>query len=1515
MRQFCRLLLLVTLAAVAVPPVEGQVVSWPFPDRGVHTPVSGDITIPSRWRAMNSPYVVTRDVYVYSTLTIEPGTVIKFATGTSLTVRTGGTLTANGTTSQPIIFTSIKDDSAGYDTNIDEGASSPAPGDWARLAIEGHRDVDGVHQAFGSLTNVVIRYGQLVSVRFSAPVLRDLDVSSMSLDGLYLDTPPRVPYVLERLRFTNNKHHLYLYAVPSSTTIRDSIFRGATGLSAIDAAENTAASLIGNSIDDNGGPLGNLFAAIKVYGSPLVLRYNSITNNRNSQGVSRAIDSCCTTVDARNNWWGSTSGPEVQYQAETGGGSQITQYVQYDDWLGKSWIEEHKKGSFPWTLKAGAGTDVATGNFVLTERDLSISTIGFPLEITRTYNNKLAGNTLSDMGVGWTWSYGTKLETNVDTHGVVWERADGAKSYFKRLPDGTFAGEEGIFEKLVWDASIGSYRLTFKDQSVWLFDASGKLTRQLDQDGNVTVISRDGSGRIVTITEPTGRTLTFGYNGAYISRITDPLGRTYDYARGGNNAITSVTKRDGSGVLFATCIYGYTGPASAMTSLTDCDGNVLTQTFDSVNRVTTQRFNGNNQIRFVYGPGSDSWTGLWFPQYTTGVFDTRNRAHVYSYTSSNKVFEHLREQSIIGGQYYWYTEDRWSYTHYLAGTHTDIEGRQTLRVYDWANGNVKQLTEPGGRTTSYQYDGWNNRISASDNLARTTRYEYDAEQHLTKTIDPLGHETVTTYYANGLPQTVTDPRGNTTTYTYDTWGYLASSTNALGETTRFVHDAAGRRLSETNAAGESTSFFYDGRDNVRRVSNAFGDTQTFYDGFGRKTQVIDAEGRATTWLYDDTRNALWKTIDAKGGTVELLRDFYAGNVVEVRDPKGHATNFTYDDFNRRTSETDANGRTTRIEYFPSGRIARSIDAAQAATTYEYDYPGQLTRVNYPDGAVAQFAYDGVGNRTSMTDWTGTTNWTYDELDRVRRVTRTSWAVPLDYVYDDAGNLSSIVYEDAKPVRYRYDRANRLISVIDWQGRTTTYRYDLAGRIAGYTYPNGVAAAQTYDGIGRVRRLDYSRGNLTIGTFDYDYDRVGNRRWKRRTDGLFESYEYDELYRLTRATYPNGDTTSYTYDAAGNRLTSTSNGFVQSYAYDNADQLLGYSWDANGQLAGTPDKSYTWDARHKLARMIDQIGATDFVYDADGDRIRATRAGRTTNYAVNSVPKHAEVVMEQTNGVTTYHVYGHDLLYSIENGTPHYLHNDALGSVAAVSNDAGNRESTFEYDVFGLGRNGSGGFYWPSHRFTGEEQEPQNLTYLRARYYDPHTARFLSRDPFPIDAMDTQSVNRYAYVKNNPTNYVDPSGEWGLRSLLDGTRARLQNLRDRVVARVYTEPVRKIQTSLNIYKEVARGNVGAGASDAKRHAEAARRTTQEVGLGTALLLGTGNEVVALGLGRNGPAESLMDLYNNTVGMVAGARGRDAVDDRWLLVLPQGYVDFDRQTWQVFNLLMLGPVPTAVRYGTR
>lgn len=100
--------------------------------------LSGTISSNMRWRGWKL-YHVTGDLTVASgvTLTIEPGAVVKFDAGRSLTVAGGATLDAQGTRAQPIVFTSIKDDGHGGDTNGDGDKTQPQPGDWARINANG----------------------------------------------------------------------------------------------------------------------------------------------------------------------------------------------------------------------------------------------------------------------------------------------------------------------------------------------------------------------------------------------------------------------------------------------------------------------------------------------------------------------------------------------------------------------------------------------------------------------------------------------------------------------------------------------------------------------------------------------------------------------------------------------------------------------------------------------------------------------------------------------------------------------------------------------------------------------------------------------------------------------------------------------------------------------------------------------------------------------------------------------------------------------------------------------------------------------------------------------------------------------------------------------------------------------------------------------------------------------------------------------------------------------------------
>ena len=346
--------------------------------RAIQTEVSGSITTNTTWAIGGSPYIVTANIVIYAPaiLTIEPGVIVKFQPNTSLSAYYNATLNATGTSAAPIIFTSIKDDSVAGDSNNDGDQTQPTAGDWGTLGIEGWNSGTAITPAYGSLNFAQIRYGTRLSVCFSKPSISDSTITYMTGDGLYLDTPAAGAYTIERLNISYAPRLINLYSVPSSVTIKDSILRHSSFMGVI-AANNSAARLTNNSIDLNSEP--GFYAAIKTYGSPLVLRYNSIALNRRADGNSRGIDAGGSTVDARENWWGSVSGPEVNGQAETGGGSWITTNVTYGNWLGKTYEAEHKQGNYPWSIKEGYGVDVSNGNVLVQQTDLEIATIRFPL--------------------------------------------------------------------------------------------------------------------------------------------------------------------------------------------------------------------------------------------------------------------------------------------------------------------------------------------------------------------------------------------------------------------------------------------------------------------------------------------------------------------------------------------------------------------------------------------------------------------------------------------------------------------------------------------------------------------------------------------------------------------------------------------------------------------------------------------------------------------------------------------------------------------------------------------------------------------------------------------------------------------------------------------------------------------------------------------------------------------------------------------------------------------------------
>ncbi|MEW6745504.1 MAG: RHS repeat-associated core domain-containing protein [Planctomycetota bacterium] len=672
-------------------------------------------------------------------------------------------------------------------------------------------------------------------------------------------------------------------------------------------------------------------------------------------------------------------------------------------------------------------------------------------------------------------------------------------------------------------------------------------------------------------------------------------------------------------------------------------------------------------------------------------------------------------------------------------------------------GNKTAVTNGKGYTTVYVYDENSNLIRVEEPEGRVTQYGYDELNRRTSVIDGNGHETISWYDNADRLERSSDAEGNEWTYEYDAHGNMTRETSPCGITLTHEYDALNRRTKSEDELGYTSTSAFDKRGGLTSQTDPNGNTTQYgYDGLGRLVSVLEPDDPA----------------DPNDGGLTQYQYDEAGNLTQIKDANDHIVSTrAYDEMNRLLVSTDALSNSFQYAYDPVGNQISVTDAKGETTTITYDAENRLVRFDYPDTTHVTYTFDDNNNLSEMSDWVGSSTFTHDDLDRFLSSTD-AYGKTVQYGYDLVGNRTSLTYPDGKQVTYAYDMADRLTTITNWAaGGETRYTY-CGTRLETVTYPNGVVESRGYDDAGRLTSIDTldSLGSLLLH-LAWARDGVGNPTSLTETGTLEPTLEY-------------------------------ASGFNVDYRYDGDNRLLdsrqvgrpGATGAAQSTAAGPPPPSgrstYEHDPNGNLTRRIVLGVTTEFSYDDDehlvsqatggrtiqhvydgvGNRIARVENGVAKRYVVDRSRSMSHVLCEtdEAGTISAYYVHGPQIVAGIgADGSEHYYHANDIGNVLALTDRNGQITDRYGYTPFGLlwGREGATGNPFTYVGALGVMEEADGLYFMRARFYDPETGRFLGKDPVEGALTAPQGLHRYVYGENDPVRMLDPTGKF-LREIID-----------------------------------------------------------------------------------------------------------------------------------------------------
>lgn len=893
-------------------------------------------------------------------------------------------------------------------------------------------------------------------------------------------------------------------------------------------------------------------------------------------------------------------------------------------------------------------------------------------------------------------------------------------------------------------------------KTVESYDSSGRLAQRVfakdTADERIYRYSYSSDGELTSETTPSGASISYRHDSrGNLTYLATPGRSIYRFEYNDQNLLTRTFNPAGN---ISTSEYDTDG---ILVKSTDYDGKVTSLEHNSEG-VLTSRTDPNGQksgLSSSYSYGSSELL-----QSTT---DTRGKTTSYSYDSARnpvKITDPLGNETEFS--YQRNNPELISGIRYENGSTEEFS-------YDGA-GRLTESVAKDGTKIQYSYDSMDNPLTVTTSHG-TTSYEYDANQRLISTTNPKDSKTSYEYNGTGLLKKVTLPNGKSTLKEYSTDGLLSADVDAAGNRTLYGYGLDGRLEKITDPSGGVTRLVYDKLGNITQKVTPSGIwTNYSYSPAGKLKSMDEKSLRKTAYSYDDSGN-LTRTTYADG-TTELRSYDSEGNLKSVTDREGELTAYGYDGLNRATKEIRADQSEVAYSYDSSSNLISTDYGSGQVYENSYNLKDQLLESTTPEGLTTEYSYSPSGDLTSRGSPQDKVSYGYNGYGEVTSIDYPS-GTTVDYSYDGLGDIQKVKLGADTLADYSYDDRYNRTGVSYGNGTTETTEFDALNRAKKIMVSNGsgelYGRSLDFDADSRISKAVASFGGTVTQDKSYQYSDFGTiRSSKDELSNVAQSHGYDLLNNLQSI-----GANSFSYDGSSSRLSqATVDGVTQSYSYDGRGNRTGLS-------SSTGTASYSWSKSNTLKSVeLSPTKTVSYGYDAAGLlSSRSVSGDPTEHFSWDTVSGSAPELIEDSDFD---YIYGADstpfLQIDKSTGEKTYLYGDERGSVVLATAEDGSALWNRSYDEYGskftqTTAPGVTGAAQTRFGFAGEYLDPDTGLYnLRARWYDPKSASFLSVDPALLITGEP-----YSYGSGNPLSFTDPLGLWSMKDTLTTAAAAVDGL--------------------------------------------------------------------------------------------------------------------------------------------